>query len=69
MLKDFQYHLHLVRRKAWKHRIALHHIDKAIPKMEKIIVAIHDMKMLRIQEYFEYKNAKGILKRNLLYTT
>ncbi|KAG5606978.1 hypothetical protein H5410_028470 [Solanum commersonii] len=62
MLKDLQYHLHLVRRRAWKHRIALHHIDKAIPEMEKeylhssvrsteIIVAIHDMKMLRIQEF------------------
>ncbi|KAG5606876.1 hypothetical protein H5410_028368 [Solanum commersonii] len=63
MLKDIQYHLHF-----------------AIPEMEKaylhtslrstkLIIAIHEMKMLRIQEYFEYKNAKCILKRNVLYTT
>jgi len=80
MLKDIQYHLHLVRKRAWKHRIALHYIDKAIPEKEnaylntssrftKLIVAIHDMKMLRIQEYFEYKIVKGILKRHVLYTT
>ncbi|KAG5595835.1 hypothetical protein H5410_037067 [Solanum commersonii] len=35
MLKDIQYHLHLVRKRAWKHRIILHHFDRAIPEMEQ----------------------------------
>ncbi|KAG5621024.1 hypothetical protein H5410_006242 [Solanum commersonii] len=64
-IKNIQQHVHRIRKRAWKHKIALHHFDRAIPKMEqeylhtslrstRIILAIHEMKMHRIQEFFEY---------------
>ncbi|KAG5601697.1 hypothetical protein H5410_033067, partial [Solanum commersonii] len=67
-----------VRKRAWKHKKALFHMDKAISEMEleylytshsydAIIFAIHEMKMYRIQEYFEYKNVLSILKKYTVF--
>lgn len=78
-MKSIQSHLHSVRRRAWKHKIAMHHMKKSISEMEKvylntglkynnIVLYIYEMKMYKIQEYFEYKNALMILKNHVLFT-
>jgi len=54
-------------------------MDKAISEMEQvylhtshgydsIILSIHEMKMYRIQEYFEYKNVLSIIKNYTVFT-
>lgn len=58
-MKFIQKSLHSIRKRAWKHKRALHHMDKAISEMKKvylhtshnydaIIFSIHEMKMYRI---------------------
>lgn len=37
-------------------------------KYNNIILYIYEMKMYKIQEYFEYKNALMILKNHVLFT-
>jgi len=52
-------------------------MDRAILEMEQVyrhthydalIFSIHEMKMYRIQEYFEYKNALSIIKKPRVLT-
>uniref|UniRef100_M1CU81 Uncharacterized protein n=1 Tax=Solanum tuberosum TaxID=4113 RepID=M1CU81_SOLTU len=78
-MKHIHCHEHSIRRRAWKHRIAIHHINRALPVMEKaylstslistkLIIAIHEMKLIRIEEKFAYKDAQRILKKCVLFT-
>lgn len=73
-MKFLQKSLHSIRKRGWKHKRALFHMDRAIFEMEQVyrhtghqydalIFSIHEIKMYRIQEYFEYKNALSILKK------
>ena len=78
-MKNIQLHLHSVRKRARKHKIALHHIKKAISQMEKVYehtnyrygnltISTYEMRMYKIQEQYEYKHALLILKNHMLFT-
>ncbi|KAG5630310.1 hypothetical protein H5410_002027 [Solanum commersonii] len=70
-MKEYQKHLLAIKKRAWKHKKALYHMDKAIFEMKQvyfnttsryhnsIIFSIHEMKLQRIEDCIAAKSIIG----------